>query len=81
MKFLRSRGGGAVRRDHQLGGGRLKPLPFEKMIDPETKRMRPREVDVDGEGYECARRYMIRLEPRDFEDPEHARTGWRRSSR
>jgi 6-phosphofructokinase 1 len=32
--------------------------------------MRTRKVDVDGEGYECARRYMLRLERRDFEDPE-----------
>ena len=39
------------------------------MLNPETKRMRTRIVDVDGEGYECARRYMIRLEKRDFEDP------------
>ena len=34
-----------------------------------TKRMKPRKVDVDGEGYECARRYMIRLEKHDLEDP------------
>jgi ATP-dependent phosphofructokinase / diphosphate-dependent phosphofructokinase len=32
--------------------------------------MRPRKVDVDGEAYECARRYMIRLEREDFEAPE-----------
>ena len=47
----------------------MQPLPFEEMIDPETGRMQPRKVDVDGEGYECARRYMIRLERSDFEDP------------
>ena len=46
----------------------MQPLPFEQMINPETKRMKTRKVDVNGEGYECARRYMIRLEPRDFED-------------
>ena len=44
------------------------PLPFEEMIDPKTKQMRPRLVDVDGESYEVARRYMIRLEKSDFED-------------
>ena len=27
-------------------------------------------VDVDGEGYECARRYMIRLAKADFENPD-----------
>jgi transcriptional regulator GlxA family with amidase domain len=26
-------------------------------------------VNVDSEGYECARYYMIRLERSDFEDP------------
>jgi 6-phosphofructokinase 1 len=25
---------------------------------------------VDGEGYECARRYMFRLDKQDFADPE-----------
>src|SRR5262245_22865132 len=42
--------------------GRMKPLKFDDMIDPATQRMRPRLVDVTGENYECARRYMIRLE-------------------
>jgi 6-phosphofructokinase 1 len=32
--------------------------------------MRPRKVNVDGETYECARCYMIRLERGDFEEPE-----------
>ena len=40
------------------------------MINPETERMRPRRVDVDGEAYECARRYMIRLERPDFDEPQ-----------
>ena len=26
-------------------------------------------MDVDGESYRCARRYMIRLEKRDVEEP------------
>ncbi len=39
------------------------------MINPETKRMKPRKVDVDGESYRCARAYMIRLEPRDLAEP------------
>ncbi len=49
-------------------GGKMVPLPFAEMIDPATKRMRPRLVNVDDENYECARRYMIRLEPSDFAD-------------
>jgi 6-phosphofructokinase 1 len=50
--------------------GRLVPLKFEDMINPETGRMRPRLVDVGAENYECARRYMIRLEPSDFATPD-----------
>lgn len=51
-------------------GGQLKPLPFEQMLDPRTKRMTTRQVNIDGEGYQCARRYMLRLSRRDFEDAE-----------
>lgn len=52
-----------------LVGGHLEPLPFDQMLNPETKRMTTRRVNVHGEGYECARRYMIRLARRDFEEP------------
>ncbi len=52
-----------------LEGGRLRPLRFEEMIDPVTRRMKPRKVNVDGESYRCARAYMIRLEPRDLAEP------------
>jgi 6-phosphofructokinase len=51
-------------------GGRMQPLPFDEMIDPNTKRMQVRKVNVDAEAYECARRYMIRLDRSDFENPE-----------
>ena len=47
----------------------MNPLPFDKMIDPVTKRLKNRKVNVDGEGYESARRYMTRLEKKDFKDP------------
>jgi 6-phosphofructokinase 1 len=50
--------------------GRLMPLSFESMIVPETQRMRPRKVNVESESFQCARRYMIRLEPRDFTNNE-----------
>jgi 6-phosphofructokinase 1 len=50
-------------------GGTMIPRPFEEMIDPVTKKMRPRLVDVNGETYEVARRYMIRLEKSDFDIP------------
>jgi 6-phosphofructokinase 1 len=51
-------------------GGRMQPLPFEQLIDPATGRMPPRRVDVKGEAYACARRYMIRLEREDLEDAQ-----------
>src|SRR5207253_9404339 len=70
VKFLRtpqSRDFGAI---ISFVGGRMEPLPFKELINPETKRMQPRKVDIKGEAYECARRYMIRLERSDFEEPE-----------
>jgi ATP-dependent phosphofructokinase / diphosphate-dependent phosphofructokinase len=48
--------------------GKMIPLPFEKMLDPKTGRMQTRKVNVDGEAYECALAYMIRLEREDFEN-------------
>jgi ATP-dependent phosphofructokinase / diphosphate-dependent phosphofructokinase len=51
-------------------GGKMVPLKFEDMINPATGRMMPRLVDVESESYECARRYMIRLEKSDFTDPD-----------
>jgi 6-phosphofructokinase 1 len=49
-------------------GGTMVPRPFQEMIDPATRKMRPRLVEISGETYEVARRYMIRLEQGDFED-------------
>jgi 6-phosphofructokinase 1 len=69
VKFLRSEEAGRYGAIVSIVGGHLDPLPFERMINPQTKRMLPRKVDVNGESYECARRYMIRLERRDFEEP------------
>ncbi len=50
--------------------GRLIPLSFESMIIPESQRMKPRKVNVYSEAFQCARRYMIRLDPDDFADPQ-----------
>jgi 6-phosphofructokinase 1 len=68
VKFLRSSESAEFGAVISLEAGRMRPLPFESLINPQTGRMRPRKVDVDGEGFACARRYMIRLEPRDFSD-------------
>jgi ATP-dependent phosphofructokinase / diphosphate-dependent phosphofructokinase len=46
----------------------MNPLPFDDMLDPKTGRMQNRRVNVDGEAFECAQAYMIRLEREDFED-------------
>jgi 6-phosphofructokinase 1 len=70
VQFLRSPPAGRHGAIISFIGGELKPLPFEELIVPATGRMRPRKVNVEGEAYACARRYMIRLEPDDFEEPE-----------
>jgi 6-phosphofructokinase 1 len=69
VKFLRSEEAGRTGALISFIGGRMQPLPFDKLVDPKTGRMPNRKVDVDGETYECARRYMLRLEQRDFDDP------------
>jgi 6-phosphofructokinase len=53
-----------------LEDGRFKPMPFSEMLDPRTGRTRVRLVDVSSEQYEIARRYMVRLRPEDFDEPE-----------
>jgi 6-phosphofructokinase 1 len=49
--------------------GQAQPLPFDQVLDPKTKRLQVRRVNVAGEGYECARQFMVRLEREDFENP------------
>jgi 6-phosphofructokinase len=68
IKFLLSADAGKFGAIVSFEDGKLVPLAFEKMLDPQTKRMQVRKVNVDGEAYECACHYMIRLERDDFED-------------
>ena len=68
VKFLLSPEAGKFGAIISFVDGKMVPLQFEKMLDPHTKRMQVRRVNVDGEAYECACRYMIRLEKSDFED-------------
>jgi 6-phosphofructokinase 1 len=70
VKFLRSEKASHFGAIISYVEGRMNPLPFETLINPETRRMKNRSVDIGGEGYECARRYMIRLERQDFQDAE-----------
>jgi 6-phosphofructokinase len=70
VKFLLSEDAGRFGAIVSFEDGKLVPLPFEKMLDPATKRMQVRKVNVDGEAYECARHYMIQLDRDDFQDAE-----------
>ena len=49
-------------------GGRMMPLPFDKLLDPKTGKTTVRLVDVTTESYQVAREYMIRLEKNDLKD-------------
>jgi len=68
VKFLLSEDAGRFGAIVSFNDGKLVPLEFDKMLDPETKRMQVRKVNINGEAYECACHYMIRLERSDFED-------------
>ena len=70
VKFLRSPMAASFGAVISFVGGRMQALPFETMLNPATGRMLPRKVDVDSESYECARRYMLRLERSDFDNEE-----------
>ena len=59
-------GGNAVMVSIQ--GGEFVPIPFDRVIDPETGRPRVRLVDISSTRYRIARRYMLRLQRDDFED-------------
>jgi ATP-dependent phosphofructokinase / diphosphate-dependent phosphofructokinase len=69
VKFLQSDDSTRYGAVMSLVGGRLISQPFHQIMNPQTQRMLPRKVDVDGETYECARHYMIRLLRSDFESP------------
>ncbi len=56
-----------------LVGGDIKVLPFDQLRDPETGRTRVRTVDVEGDSYLVARKYMIRLEKSDLADDKMKR--------
>ncbi len=49
--------------------GHFVPLYFKDILDPVTQRTRVRMVDISSESYFIARRYMLRLNKYDFEDP------------
>lgn len=65
-QFLLSGGSGAM---ISIQNGRFIPLYFKDILDPVTKRTKVRMVDPSSESYYIARRYMLRLNKADFDDP------------
>ncbi|HET6674843.1 MAG TPA: diphosphate--fructose-6-phosphate 1-phosphotransferase [Nitrospiraceae bacterium] len=65
--FLIAGGTGAM---VSVVNGIFAPIPFDTILDPATQRTRVRMVDIAGESYRIARRYMIRLDGNDFEERE-----------
>jgi len=46
-------------------------VPFAEMLDPATGRTRVRTVDIRSNRYAIARRYMVRLQREDFDNPQN----------
>lgn len=65
VRYLVDGGSGAL---IALEGGNVRPLDLETLLDPATKRIRTRQVDLTTEAYRVARDYMVYLEPADFTD-------------
>lgn len=65
-QFILNGGNGAM---VSIQNGRFVPLFFQDILDPVTKRTRVRLVDPSSESFYIARRYMLRLNQADFEDP------------
>jgi 6-phosphofructokinase 1 len=70
VRHLLAGGSGAL---IALSGGHVVPVTLEQLTDPATGRIRVRFVDISTESYEVARKYMIRLEPDDLEEPKLSR--------
>ncbi len=70
VRYLIEGGSGAL---IAITGGRVTPVELPQLLDPETGRIRVRMVDVTTESYRVARSYMIRLEPRDLQEPALSR--------
>ncbi|HJQ68418.1 MAG TPA: diphosphate--fructose-6-phosphate 1-phosphotransferase [Blastocatellia bacterium] len=60
--------GGGSRAMVSIQGGRLVPISFDEIREPETGKTRVRMVNAKSEGFQVAREYMIRLEAGDFKD-------------
>ena len=67
VKFLMNNGSGAM---VSLVAGKINPIYFKDIIDPDTGKSKIRLVDINTESYEVARNYMIRLNRDDFLNDE-----------
>lgn len=65
-QFIIDGGSGAM---ISIQNGRFVPLYFNDILDPVTKRTKVRMVDPSSESFFIARKYMLRLNKTDFEDP------------
>ena len=65
-QFILNGGSGAM---VSIQNGYFVPLYFNDIIDPNTGRTRVRMVDPGSESFYIARRYMLRLNQADFDDP------------
>ena len=65
-QFILDGGSGAM---ISIQNGRFVPLYFKDILDPVTKRTRVRMVDPSSESFYIARKYMLRLNQSDFQDP------------
>ena len=63
VRFLVEGGSGAM---VSVQGGRLVPIPFDDLVEPESGKTKVRLVNIRSEGFRVARAYMIRLEADDF---------------
>lgn len=65
-QFILNGGSGAM---VSIQNGYFVPLFFQDIIDPLTNKTKVRLVDPSSESFYIARRYMLRLNQADFEDP------------
>jgi 6-phosphofructokinase 1 len=70
VKFLLEGGTGAM---ISIQTGRMVPIFFTELINPETGSTRVRYVDIKTEAYEVPVKYMIKLKREDFENPKQLR--------
>jgi len=65
-QFILNGGSGAM---VSIQNGHFVPLYFKDILDPVTNKTRVRMVDPSSETFFIARRYMLRLNQADFDDP------------